>query len=190
MNDTLLLRRTAALITVLAISGCGGSGSGNPNPPSTLPPITTPPTTLVVTSLCTAPTPPPLFGMRVKLQLDNGFRKQLDSWPIVPDVDGYCRKVGLDGFRCETRGHDDPQRPACDALVVGRAGDTGRFGPTWSVDGKVCNPAVNPGDPGCSNHPDNQFLVIARGNGEFLACASDSVPLAEGGSRCGGLEIR
>jgi hypothetical protein len=127
--------------------------------------------------------------MRVKLQLDNGFRKQLDSWPLVPNVDNYCRRVGLDGIRCETRPEDHAQRPACDALVVGRATDTGRFGPTWSRNDQPCIPAANPGDPGCSNHPDNQFLVIARGRGTYLACASGSVPLADGGSRCGGFEI-
>jgi len=189
MNASLFLRAPFGIVALLAVSACGSSAS-SPNPPSSLPPVTAPPVTMPVTSLCTDPIPPPLFGMRVKLQGDNGFRKQLDSWPLVPNVGDYCRRVGLDGIRCETRPEDHPQRGACDALVVGRAKDTGRWGPTWSREGSACGPSVNPGDVGCSNHPGNQFLAIARGPGQYLACAADDVPLADGGSRCGGFEIQ
>ena len=73
---------------------------------------------------------------------------------------------------------------ACDYLAVGKASDTGRWGPTWTVDGKPCSP-----NGGCTNHPDNQFLVLVNGNGKYLACVSDQIPLstdpARPGSRCG-----
>ncbi len=34
------------------------------------------------------------------------------------------------------------------------------------------------GDPGCSNHASDQYLVITRGTGEFFANASPTVPLS------------
>jgi hypothetical protein len=42
-------------------------------------------------------------------------------------------------------------------------------------------------EPGCYHHPDNQFLVIAKGNGVVEACASPDVPVEE--SSCGGCRI-
>ena len=129
--------------------------------------------------------------MKLSVQLDNGFRKLLDSRPVIDNTgrgtsDSYCGKVGFDpGARfCDTRLERHPQREACDILVVGRASDTERYGPTWSKDG---NPCIEPGsetDPGCTNHALNQFLAISRGPGEMLACASDVWPAT--GARCGG----
>lgn len=49
--------------------------------------------------------------------------------------------------------------------------------------------ANNPGADGCQNHPDNQFLVTARGDGVYEACAADEIPVSTNpelfGSRCG-----
>jgi hypothetical protein len=185
----------------LVLSACGASDSTSPNPGATRSPPTAPTPTPAPTptadpldalkAQCGQPEPPPLYGMKLGVQVDNGFRKLIDSRPIVDNVgrgtaDSYCGKVGFDpGARyCDTRLEGHPQRVACDILVVGKAADTGRYGPTWSRNGQPC---VEPGsqtDPGCTNHPDNQFLAVMRGNGEILACASDVWPAT--GARCGG----
>jgi len=182
---------------VLALFGCGSGSSTTPNPQPTPtpPPVTQPtPSPTPITDLCTDPTPPPLVGMKLNVQVYDGFRKQLDSRPVVDNVDGYCRRVGLSGNFCDTRPEGHPQRAACDALVVGRAKDTTRFGPTWYWNDELCT--GDGGEPGCTNHGSNQFLVAARGTGQFLACAADDVPLAEpstrntdGGRPCGACEL-
>jgi hypothetical protein len=132
--------------------------------------------------------------MKVKVQVDSGFRKQMDSNPVVENTgrgtaDSYCGKVGFDSraLFCEVRQEGNPQRPPCDALVVGRASDTGRYGPTWEMNDKACQPAGDAQSEGCTNHPSNQFLAIARGDGQVLACASSEWPAT--GARCGGCTI-
>jgi hypothetical protein len=188
----------ASVALAAAFSACGsGSGTGpNPNPSTTPPPITVPTPTPPpdFRAQCGEPAPPPLYGMKVKINADNGFRKQMDSNPVVENTgrgtsDSYCGKVGFDSraLFCETRQEGHPQRGACDALIVGRASDTGRYGPTWSKDGRPCQPADTSQQVGCSNHPDNQFLAIARGDGEMLACASNEWPAS--GARCGGCTV-
>jgi hypothetical protein len=130
--------------------------------------------------------------MKVSVQVNQGFRKLVDSRPIVENVgrgnpnESYCGKVGFDwrAQSCDTRQEGHPQRVACDALVVGRAADTGRYGPTWSKDDRPCVEAGSESDPGCTNHAENQFLAISRGPGEVLACASSEWPAT--GARCGG----
>jgi hypothetical protein len=105
-------------------------------------------------------------------------------------TESYCAKVGFDwrAAFCDTRQEGNPQRPACDALVVGRATDTGRYGPTWEWDDRPCQAAETGQAEGCVNHGSNQFLVIARGEGELLACASNDWPAT--GARCGGCELK
>jgi len=188
MNRTTFFRVPLGIIPVLALLGCGGSDT---TPPTTLPstPITTPTTTQPpVTAACTAPTPPPLHAVAVKVQTQvNSNRWLLDSKPLVKNVDCYCQKVGLGSCttnNCETRQEGDLQREACDAMAMGKAKDTGRYGPTWYYNEKPC---ISAGDlsNGCVNHESNQFLVIAKGSGNYLACAADNVPLE--GDRCGGL---
>jgi len=113
-------------------------------------------------------------------------RKTLDSRPLVINMNGYCESVGFGGYFCFTRREDDPESQACDYLAVGQASDTGRWGPTWTADGKPCTTSDG---PGCQNHPGNQFLVIAKGEGLFSACAAPDIPLSTDprrpGSRCG-----
>jgi len=73
-----------------------------------------------------------------------------------------------DGRRfCPPRPEGHPERAACDAALVGAAADTGRIGPTWTVNGQPCVFAN-----GCENHPTNQFLVFAYAAGTYQACAS------------------
>ena len=191
-----LIGLVAGSLSLFLFAGCGGGGSSttpSTTPPTTQPPVTTPPTTQPpLLAQCGDPTPTAFMGMKLKIHTDSGNRKQLDSKPIVANLDGYCAKVGLAtaGSYCETRPEGSPQREACDGLVVGRARDTGRIGPTWTFNDQPCFSAGDTGGaPGCINSPDNQFLVVARGAGNYLACASDTWPLADGGSRCGGIEI-
>lgn len=194
-----LLSVSAALAIAAAFYACGSASNAGPNPPpsTTLPPITapTPTPTPDWRAQCGEPVPPPLYGMKVTVQVDNGFRKLLDSKPIVENTgrgnptESYCGKVGFDwrAAFCDTRQEGNPQRVACDALVVGRATDTGRYGPTWQKDGKACVEPGTPTDEGCTNHGSNQFLAIARGSGEMLACASSEWPAT--GARCAGCTV-
>ncbi len=177
--------------------GSGSSTGPNPNPSATPPPVTAPSPTPPpdFRAQCGEPVPSPLYGMKVKINTDNGFRKQMDSNPVVENTgrgtpDSYCGKIGFDSraLFCETRQEGHPQRGACDALVVGRASDTGRHGPTWRMNGNACQPADSTLQPGCSNHADNQFLAVARGDGEMLACASTEWMAS--GDRCGGCTVR
>jgi hypothetical protein len=181
----------AGALSVVILGACGGGSSGPTA--SASPPVVTPtptPTPPVADSpgAC-SPTPPPLHGIKVKVHDDSGFRKILDSRPQVVNADGYCAAVGFgagDRF-CFTRFEDDPQAAACDALAVGKAGDTGRWGPTWFYEGQPCA-AIGEDTVGCRNHADNQFLVIAKGPGEYAACASPGVAIA--GDRCGVIAIK
>jgi hypothetical protein len=189
--------RIAAVATSLAaLLACGGGGSGsNPTPVTSATPTPTPaatPTPLsgLPAGMVCDPTPPPLYGINVKVIFDSGGqRRTLDSRPRVINMDGYCGKAGFgatDKF-CWTRQEDDPQAEACDYLAVGRSGDTGRWGPTWFYEGKPC--VAGASEIGCSNHPDNQFLVNTRGDGTYEACAAPEIPLSQDpdrpGSRCG-----
>jgi hypothetical protein len=175
------------LVAGAALPGCGGSDS--PTGPPTPAPTPTPVPTPTPAPLNCSPTPPPLRYVKVKVHEDQGYRKVLDSKPIVQNVDDYCARVGVPGrYFCDTRLEGDPQRVACDYMAMGRAKDTGRYGPTWAYDGKPC--AAGTEEPGCSNHQTNQFLVVAKGAGEFEACAAEDVPLDPvEGSRCGLIKI-
>jgi hypothetical protein len=190
----MLSNRAAFLVLALAALGalvaCGGGSDTPTNPPTARPTVVPTPTPVPTPSLpagmTCSPTPPPLYGINVKVQVGTKGRKTLDSRPQVINVNGYCESVGFGGFFCYTRREDDPQSQACDYMAMGQASDTGRWGPTWTADGKPCNPTDV---PGCENHPANQFLVIAKGEGLFSACAADYIPLSTDptrpGSRCG-----
>ena len=128
------------------------------------------------------PTPPPLYGLVLK----EHSPRELDSRPQVINVDNFCERAGFPASSkfCFTRQEGDPQAEACDYLAVGKASDTGRWGPTWTLDGQPCS-----GGGGCVNHPGNQFLVIHYTDGVYLACVAPEVPLStdpvRAGSRCG-----
>jgi hypothetical protein len=203
IRKSALIGMAAAVLGSL-LSSCGADPSTRPNPDPTRSPNPAPTPTPLPTptpdplanlkAQCGQPEPGPLYGMKLSVQVDSGFRKLIDSRPIIDNVgrgtsDSYCGKVGFDPNArfCDTRPEGHPQREACDILVVGKATDTGRYGPTWSKNGQAC---VEPGsetDPGCTNHPDNQFLAISRGLGEMLACASEVWPAT--GARCGSCVI-
>jgi hypothetical protein len=121
---------------------------------------------------CGAPLPPPLATLVVTIHQRGDNRWLLDSTPVVgPDPD-YCAKIGFtDGRRtCPVRTEGHPEREACELYVTGRASDTGRAGPTWSVDGAPCT-----GVDSCLNHESNQYQVFAYKNGLYRACGKNSV---------------
>jgi hypothetical protein len=119
----------------------------------------------------------------VGLLIVGASRLILDSTPIVgPDPD-YCEAIGFTDRRrfCPPRPEGHPERTVCDALLMGKAADTGRYGPRWFVNERGCvNYAVRP--PFCENHPENQFLVFAYGSGLYEACSESGV--------CGGYRVQ
>jgi hypothetical protein len=128
-----------------------------------------------VSGSCGEPVPPPVSRINVKLHAQQSDRAVLDATPLVgPDAE-YCRSAGFTDGRsiCAVRPEGDPERQACEAARVGRADDTGRYGPTWSANGKRCDGPD--GGASCLNHPDNQYLVFAYGAGTFRACAESGV---------------
>jgi hypothetical protein len=192
---TRTLPAACAALALFLLPACGGGGGGsNPTPVVTPTPTPTPaatptPTATLPPGLVCNPTPPPLYGLVVKVHNDLGARKTLDSRPIVINVDNFCEKAGFASTArfCFTRTEGDEQATACDYLAVGKATDTGRWGPTWTYNGRPCTAGA--GENGCSNHPDNQFLLNTRGDGEYEACVAASIPLSTNpdlpGSRCG-----
>jgi len=126
---------------------------------------------------CGKPTPPPVSRMKAKVHLKGSRGSTLDSTPLVGPDGGYCAKIGFTDGRsyCPVRPEGAPDREACEAKVVGRAADTGRPGPTWTRNGKLCN------GQDCENHPDNQYLLLAYKTGSYEACAKNGV--------CGTVEV-
>ncbi len=184
-------QRTAVFIlcataTLGAIVQCGGSSSptGNPTPAPTVAATPSPtPGSALPTGMVCNPTPPPLYGMKVGPHGGNADRTVLDSKPLVVNVDGYCERIGESGRFCETRLEGDPQRVACDYMAVGKALDTGRWGPTWYYNNQLCDAA---NFASCANHATDQFLAVAKAQGRFEACAAPTVAVDPDGSRCGG----
>ena len=137
----LVLASTAVLAGLVACGGGADSPTVTPTPGPTAAPTPTPtplPTPALPPGMTCFPTPPPLYGIAVKVQVGTSGRKTLDSRPQVINMNGYCESVGFGGYFCFTRREDDPESQACDYLAVGQASDTGRWGPTWTADGKPC----------------------------------------------------
>ena len=96
-------------------------------------------------------------------------------------MDGFCEKAGFDleaPSSASRARKATSQATACDYLAVGKSAETGRWGPTWSWNGKPCT--AGGARTAAANHPDNQFLVITRGEGVFEACVADDIPLLAG----------
>ncbi|HXY38178.1 MAG TPA: hypothetical protein VEQ10_00825 [Vicinamibacteria bacterium] len=185
------------LLVVLAVAGCGGgdqstskpaplpdAGSLIPVAPAPQPTATPTPGTEPdedplpaggggTSASCGEPVPPAVSRMSVGIHSRSGNNVLLDSTPLVgPDV-AYCRLIGYTDGRsyCPVRPEGSPERFACEAMRVGRAADTGRIGPTWTIDGRPCNGSLG---NGCVNHAANQFQVDAYGTGTFRACTASS----------------
>jgi len=108
----------------------------------------------------------------VKVHQRGDNRWILDSTPLVGPDAAYCAKIGFTDGRsmCPVRPEGNPEREACELYVTGRAVDTGRPGPTWSLNGSPCG-----GPPGCQNHDDNQYQVFAYASGLYKACGRNGV---------------
>ncbi len=199
MKPSTSLLLLCGVVAVGAIAHCGGSSTPqSPSSQSTLPAVTTTTTTrpagiVLPAGMVCDPTPPPLYRMLPQPWRQRGDGWILDSSPQVMNVDNYCDRVGIGAGRfCFTRPENDPQRTACDYLAVGQASDTGRWGPTWTIDGRPCDPPNTTGGSNpCVNYMDNQFKAIAKGSGVYQACAS---PLAkfdpDQGSLCGATQVQ
>lgn len=181
-----------ALSLCLGITACGGGSSTGPTPsPTPILPTPTPSPTATPTPAevaCNPPLPAPLNGWRVKIQIDQGYKKVLDSRALVGPDASYCSAIGYGGDTCVARNENDPQAITCQNLVVGIATDTKRYGPTWywvpqgSASPQLCRPPGDPGqEAGCKNHPDNQYFVLTFGPGTFSPCGANGV--------CGGFEV-
>jgi hypothetical protein len=121
---------------------------------------------------CGRPYPPPVSRFNVKVHLRAKEYYTLDATPIVgPDTE-YCAAVGYTDGRslCPVRPEGAEDRGPCEAWRVGRAADTGRLGPTWTVaDGVFC---TGP-ESGCTNAPDNQYQLRVYRSGTYQACAEN-----------------
>lgn len=190
--------KTAAGISlmVMAAARCGSSSATPPTSPTPVPtlaptPVPTPVGVILPAGMVCDPTPPPLLRLNVSQWRPHGDGWVLDSSPVVPNVDHYCDRVGFGDWKfCFTRAEGDPQRVACDYLVTGKASDTGRWGPTWTYNGKPCD-----GTAGCVNNPDEQFKAVARWPGYYEACVSPLVKIYTGsdpypGTNCGGVQVQ
>ena len=124
---------------------------------------------------CGNPLPPPVSRMKVKIHLKGPNRWTLDSTPLVHDA-AYCAKIGYyDRADCPVRMEGSPDRAACEEYAIGRARDTGRPGPTWYRNGKLCN------GTDCENHEENQYLLWVYLGGLYKACTDEEV--------CGEVEV-
>lgn len=147
-----------------AVPGGPGGGSGD-----------------VASGSCGPPEPPALARFSISVLGGNGERTLLDATPLVgPDAE-YCRALGFTDGRlfCAVRPEGSSERAACEAALVGTASDTGRSGPTWSVDGRSCDGKGERAS--CVNHPSNQYLAYAYGTGSFRACGA--------GGACGEISL-
>ncbi len=162
---------------LLVFASCGGSSpispTPNPTPTATATPVPTP--TPEPPEIACTPVPPVIYGFLVKVHDDQGWKQILDSRPQIRDR-AYCNSIGYPGEICVVRDENDPQAVTCANRVTGKAKDTMRYGPTWDWNGKPCRAIGEGGDePGCKNHPTNQFLVFAFGPGDYTACAENNV---------------
>ena len=116
---------------------------------------------------CGAPYPPEINRMNCKLHLLGPDFYTLDSTALVDGL-AYCTSVGfVDRSTCPVRPEGSPERRPCEEWRVGRAEDTGRFGPTWTVNGKYCTGKAS----GCENHPENQYALLVYTSGTYRVCS-------------------
>jgi hypothetical protein len=120
---------------------------------------------------CGSPYPPEINRMSCKLHLLGIEAYTLDSTALVDGLE-YCNSVGFTGrTNCPVRKEDSPERRPCEEWRVGYAKDTGRAGPTWTVNGKFCTGKAS----GCDNHPENQYALSVYTSGTYKVCAQTGV---------------
>jgi hypothetical protein len=117
---------------------------------------------------CGFPYPAPVAMMTCKVHMFAQDVYTLDSTALVGDRE-YCDLVGfIDRDLCPVRPEWSPERVPCEAWRLGNAKDTGRPGPTWTVNGQYC---TGP-ESGCANHPTNQHALLVYKRGSYTVCAN------------------
>jgi hypothetical protein len=118
---------------------------------------------------CGAPYPAEISRMNCKVHLFASDVHTLDSTPIVGHDQAYCAAIGFTDGRslCAVRPEDSSERVPCETWRVGYARDTGRPGPTWTVNGQFCTGKAS----GCENHPTNQYGLLVYARGSYQVCA-------------------
>jgi hypothetical protein len=155
--------------TPTPILGAPAKPTPSPDPGATPDPAASPSPSAPDASGCGTPLPPELSRININIHQRGDNHWLLDSTPIVGPDAAYCAKIGFTDGRsfCPVRMEGTADRESCEALIMGRAQDTGRAGPTWSLNGSACT-----GRPGCENSPDNQYQVIAYQGGTYRACGN------------------
>jgi hypothetical protein len=120
---------------------------------------------------CGRPYPPKVTRFNVKVHMKSPEYYTIDATPIVgPDV-AYCAAIGFTDGRslCMLRPEYGPfeDRAACENWRVGKAKDTGRYGPTWTIEGtgKYCTGV----ESNCTVNPDTQYQIFVYRSGKFRA---------------------
>jgi len=196
MRRRFLAGAAFVVVVVVGAARCGSSSAAPPTTPTVAPtlaptPVPTPVGIVLPAGMVCDPTPPPLLRLNVSEWRPHGDGWVLNSDPVVPNVDHFCDRAGFGDWKfCFTRPEGDPQRVSCDYLMTGTASDTGRWGPTWTVDGWACD-----GRAACINDVDNQFKAVARGPGLYEACVSPLVKIYTGGdpypgTNCGQVQVQ
>ena len=120
---------------------------------------------------CGRPYPPPVSRFMCKVALRANEYYTGDATPFVgPNLD-YCNSLGFVGETiCPIRREGWPDRTECENWRVGRARDTGRYGPTWTtLKGELCTGTAT----NCVNSPDNQYQVRVFKSGRLHASAEN-----------------
>jgi hypothetical protein len=127
---------------------------------------------------CGRPYPPPITRFQCKVHLAGPEFYTLDSTPMVGPDSSYCAAIGFTDGRaiCPIRAEGAPDRVACEQWRVGKARDTGRPGPTWTLadSGAFC---AGLEATGCQNSPSNQYQLWVSRSGRYKVSA-------ENGAQC------
>lgn len=121
---------------------------------------------------CQRPYPPKVTRFNCKVHIKSPEYYTLDSTPIVGPDGAYCALIGFTDGRtlCPIRPEGAEDREACENWRVGKAADTGRWGPTWrKADGSFC---TGP-ESGCANHPSNQYGLLTYAPGTYVVSAEN-----------------
>jgi hypothetical protein len=122
---------------------------------------------------CSKPYPGPVTRFAAKIKNKGRPAYTLDSTPLVGPDYLYCASIGYTDGRvyCPVRPEGSPERIPCENWRVGHAKDTGRPGPTWTLDDHYC---TGP-ESGCENTPGSQYNLWAYKGGIYRVCAENGV---------------